>query len=116
MANLVVGMEDGDLQDEKQLLELGDTLPEMLKANQAFASAAAAVIDCAKALLDSHADNGAVRRCALLTAATYLCHTVHSALPEIGWALPPGFACLLCSCCTQHSSHALRRSALAFHQ
>lgn len=36
-------------------------LSDMIKANQAFATAASALMDGARGMLDVHADNGAVR-------------------------------------------------------
>jgi hypothetical protein len=51
----------GRVQAEKGLLDIGDMLPEMQKANQACAGAAAGLVDAARSLFGVHADNGAVR-------------------------------------------------------
>ena len=49
------------MQVDKSLHDVADMVPEMLKANQAFAAAAAGVVDAARALFAVHNDNGAVR-------------------------------------------------------
>jgi hypothetical protein len=48
------------LQEEQALFEMGDMLSDMLKANQALASAASSMMDAAHIFLDVHTDNGAV--------------------------------------------------------
>jgi hypothetical protein len=52
------------------LFEMGDMLLDMLKANQALASAASSMMDAAHNLIDVHTDNGAVRLLCLVHAAT----------------------------------------------
>lgn len=46
------------MQAERALLDMGDHVADMLKANQALSTAAMALIDAKRKLIDTHADNG----------------------------------------------------------
>jgi hypothetical protein len=50
----------GAFQAERVLLDMGDRVTDMLRANRGASSAASALMDASRALRDSHAENGQV--------------------------------------------------------